>query len=101
MLMGLSAMSARTDRVHYLRAQIDRLKAELCAVEDGSLEFIEGAGIVVASELAEALSVSRTAANNRLRRLEEVGILVRRRHVLDGGGAVWCYQLADNEVHRG
>lgn len=89
---------SRTDRVHDLRAQINRLKAELCALEDGSMEFIEQAGIVTAAELANALSISHTAANNRLRRLEAVRILVRHRHVLGCGGAVWCYQLADNSV---
>lgn len=79
--------------MRYLRAQIERLRAELCAVEDGTMSYVEEVREGITAEgLANAAAISPQAANNRLRRLERVGILERDRAVIPGGGR-YVYEL--------
>lgn len=78
-----------------LRAEAARLRATAAAIEDGTWAFVvEGPDPRTAFELARRLRVTQQAANNRLRKLYDLG-LVNRRHVpIPGGGREFTYELA-------
>lgn len=84
-----------SERLRTLRAERERVCAELNAVEDGTLPFIEEHGDVTAEALAEAFDLSLPAANNRLVRLVEVGLLDRRPQTRRPvGGRFYVYRRA-------
>jgi predicted transcriptional regulator len=79
-----------------LRAVIDRTRAELLAVEDGTMEYVEHVRKgITATRFAEAVGITPQAANNRLKKLEAVGLLERRRVRCPSGGKQYEYDLAD------
>lgn len=64
-------------RIARLRAEHARVSAELHAVEDGTLPWIEARLCVTASSFAEAFGLSEQAACNRLAKLLAVGLVER------------------------
>lgn len=82
-----------SERVRRLMAERDRVTAEMKAVEDGTLPFIEERRHVTAELLADAFGLSLPAANNRLARLLKVGLLDRE-PVINGkaGGRAYRYR---------
>lgn len=81
-------MSERA-RLKRLYEERERITAELRAVEDGTLPFIEEAGEVTPADVAEAFGISVQAANNRLARLTRVALLDRER---TSGGKAFIYR---------
>jgi predicted ArsR family transcriptional regulator len=84
-------MSERA-RLKRLYEERERITAELRAVEDGTLPFIEEAGEVTPADVAEAFGISVQAANNRLVRLARVALLDRERTSVNGGGKAFIYR---------
>lgn len=70
-------MTVDAARIARLRAEHARIAAELHAVEDGTLPWIEARLCVTAKRLGEAFGISETAANNRLAKLTAVGLIER------------------------
>lgn len=66
-----------TARLARLRAEHARVTAELHAVEDGTLPWVEAHLCVTASRFADAFGLTEQAANNRLAKLLAVGLLSR------------------------
>jgi predicted ArsR family transcriptional regulator len=88
------------ERIARLFAAKDRLNAELRAVEDGTLPFMEGRRTVTPDLIAEQFKVSVQAANNRLLRLHRVGILSRRSvNKGKGGGRSYVYKVEKGALH--
>lgn len=82
-------------RLRRLRQERDRLNTELRAVEDGTLPWIEMQGEVRADQLADEFGISLPAANNRLVRLVEAGLLDRDAVPSRGpGGRAYLYRRA-------
>lgn len=76
-----------------LRAEADRLRATADAIEDGTWDFVCEASDRRPVALAERLGVSVQAANNRLRRLYDIGLADRERVAVAGGGREFSYSL--------
>lgn len=79
-----------------LRLEADRLNATAAAIEDGTW-----AAVVqhdpTPGELAECIDCSVAGANNRLRRLYDLGLLDRRQIKVAGGGRQFRYRLRLDE----
>lgn len=82
------------ERLRQLRQQRERINAELNAVEDGTLPFLEERTEATPQELAEAFRVTVQAANNRLVRLVEVGLVTREPYIRNRGGRGYRYRPA-------
>lgn len=89
-----------TERIANLHAQRARLAAELSAVEDGTLPWIEGRSSTTPGDLAEAFGISQQVANNRLNKLLRVGLLHRWRVPVNGGGKAFAYAALSMTAER-
>jgi predicted transcriptional regulator len=79
-------------RLQRLYEERERITAELRAVEDGTLPFVEEAGEVTPADVAEAFGITTQAANNRLAKLCRVSLLDRERTTVNGGGKGFVYR---------
>jgi predicted transcriptional regulator len=91
---------SEAERIRRLYAQMERLKAELTAVETGTLPLLEERGELVATELADALGVSVQAANNRLVALVRAGLAERVRVNPVRGGKRFVYRAESSSPDR-
>ena len=82
-------------RIAELEHRIGQLRAELSAVEDGTMEYVEQVRTgITARGLADAVGgITPQAANNRLRQLQLAGLLERDAVIVAGGGRSYIYEL--------
>lgn len=88
-----------SERLSHLRAKHDRISAELQAVEDGTLPWMERHPMCfTARTFAETFDLSITAANNRLTKLVRVGLLYREPISATGrGGRKFTYRAVNHD----
>jgi DNA-binding Lrp family transcriptional regulator len=65
--------------MEYLRRKRVRIVATLRGLEDGTLWIVQEKGHATPREVADRLGITLAAANNRLARLVEAGVLLRER----------------------
>jgi hypothetical protein len=87
------------ERLARLRAEHDRINAELQAVEDGTLPWMERHPLCFTAQIfADAFGLSITAANNRLTKLVRVGLLHREPVSAKGrGGRKFTYRAVNHD----
>jgi hypothetical protein len=82
-------------RARRLRAERDRISAEIVGVENGVLPLVESAGRPIEPrEVAARLGFTPQGANNALAALWRASILDRARVPVNGGGRAYAYRLA-------
>lgn len=93
--MTLSKILANDrERIRRLSTLRERISAELRAVQDGTLPYVEHKRRVTADDVAKEFAISVTNANNRLAKLYRVGIL-ERDQVPSRHGRKFVYRLVD------
>lgn len=75
-----------------LRDQAARLLATADAIEDGTWQFVVE-NHATPTHVAKHLGISVQAANNRLRKLYDRGLLNREKVKVEGGGRAFHYRL--------
>lgn len=93
----LDQFAAGRLRARLARLSLDRLKAEINGLENGSLVILERGEPVTATLLAAELGITHQGANNYLTALWKVGLADREKQALSAGGRTFVYTIARDE----